>query len=418
MTVWIENPFDNLPCEGSRPLRFWLMARAFVQAGCRVVYWTSDFSHTTKARRNLPPSFTEEGIEVRLVPTPPYRGNVGFARIRSHRAYARAWERAAEAAGSSAPPNVLVVSTPPLATGDAAIRLSRRFGAKLVVDVMDAWPETFYRLLPRFVPTALGRLLFAPADAAARRLYRAADLVTGVADRYGEIARSKGARTYRRFYHGIELPDVARSVAREKKNGPSLLYIGNMGKTYDLPTVVRAMTLLPNATLDLAGAGAQSAAILRLIRELGLDGRVRYHGQLDATRMGELLRRADIGIVPMGEASFVGVPYKFADYAAAGLAIVSSLGGETADLLVRYGAGVAYRLGDAQSLAAAVNTVVPRLDAMKSAAFALAKNELDARRIYAAYVREAGGDLSSTLLREIATPDLGPRPPREATTSR
>ena len=36
MTVWIENPFDNLPREGSRPLRFWLMARAFVQAGVRV----------------------------------------------------------------------------------------------------------------------------------------------------------------------------------------------------------------------------------------------------------------------------------------------------------------------------------------------------------------------------------------------
>ncbi len=384
MTVWIENPFDNLPREGSRPLRFWLMARAFVQAGHRVVYWTSDFSHTTKARRNLPPSFTDEGIEVRLVPTPPYRANVGFARIRSHRAYARAWEKAA---GASAPPNVLIVSTPPLATGDAAIRLSRRFGAKLAVDVMDAWPETFYRLLPRFVPTAVGRLLFASAEAAARRLYRAADLVMGVADRYGEIARTKGARTYRRFYHGIELPADEPALGRAEKDSPSLLYIGNMGKTYDLPTVVRAMTLLPNATLDLAGTGAQSDVVERLIRDLGLGGRVRYHGQLDATRMGELLRNADIGIVPMGDASFVGVPYKFADYAAAGLAIVSSLGGETADLLAHYGAGVAYRLGDAQSLAAAVNAALPRLDAMKSAAFALAREELDARRIYAAYVQ-------------------------------
>ncbi len=387
MTVWIENPFDNLPREGSRPLRFWLMARAFVRAGHRVVYWTSDFSHTTKARRNLPPSFTDEGIEVLLVPTPPYRANVGFARIRSHRAYARAWEAAASAADASASPNVLVISTPPLATGDAAIRLSRRFGAKLVVDVMDAWPETFYRLLPRFVPTAVGRLLFAAAEAASRRLYRAADLVTGVADRYGEIARAKGARTYRRFYHGIELPAAEPSDARNGRNAPSLLYIGNMGKTYDLPTVVRAMTLLPNATLDLAGAGAQSDVVQRLIRDLGLGGRVRYHGQLDATRMGELLRNADIGVVPMGDASFVGVPYKFADYAAAGLAIVSSLGGETADLLVHYGAGTVYRLGDAQSLAAAVNAVLPRLDAMKSAAFALAREELDARRIYTDYVQ-------------------------------
>lgn len=387
MTVWIENPFDNLPREGSRPLRFWLMARAFVRMGHRVVYWTSDFSHTTKARRRLPAAFADEGVEVRLVPTPPYRENVGFARIRSHRAYARAWEKAAFAADYSPPPNALIVSTPPLATGDAAIRLARRFGAKLVVDVMDAWPETFYRLLPRFVPAFVGRALFASAEAAARRLYRAADLVTGVADRYGEIARTKGARAYRRFYHGIELPAAEPPTARKGTDALSLLYIGNMGTTYDLPTVVRAMTLLPNATLDLAGAGSQSRTVERLIRELGLDGRVRYHGQLDATQMGELLRRADVGIMPMGDESFVGVPYKFADYAAAGLAIVSSLGGETADLLAHYGAGVAYRRGDARSLAEAVNAVRPRLGAMKSAAFALAREELDARRIYAEYVR-------------------------------
>lgn len=389
MTVWIENPFDNLPREGSRPLRFWLMARSFVRSGHRVVYWTSDFSHTTKARRKLPTAFTDGGVEVRMVPTPPYRANVSFARIRSHRAYAREWERAAVAAESLLPPpNVIVVSTPPLATGDAAIRLARRFGAKLVVDVMDAWPETFYRLLPSWMPPFVGRMLFSSAEAAARRLYRAADLVTGVADRYGEIARRKGARAYRRFYHGIELPcGEPPRPSPEGRKVPALLYIGNMGKTYDLPTVIRAMTLLPDATLDLAGAGAQSGTLVRMIRELNLSGRVHFHGQLGATALAELLRAADIGIVPMGSESFVGVPYKFADYAAAGLAIASSLGGETAGLLARYGAGTAYRWGDARSLADAVNAILPRLDEMKSAARTLAAEELDARRIYAAYVR-------------------------------
>lgn len=387
MTVWIENPFDNLPREGSRPLRFWLMARAFVRAGHRVVYWTSDFSHTTKARRELPTVFTDEGIDVRMIPTPPYRANVSFARIRSHRAYAREWEKAVRAVDSLPPPNILIVSTPPLSTGDAAIRLARQFGAKLVVDVMDAWPETFYRLLPRFVPPCIGRLLFASAESAARRLYRAADLVTGVADRYGEIARRKGARSYKRFYHGIELPREQPPRPSSEKTGPTLLYIGNMGTTYDLTTVIRAMTHLPNATLDLAGAGAQSETVARMIRDLNLSSRVRYHGQLGAEELVNLLHAADIGIVPMGSESFVGVPYKFADYAAAGLAIVSSLGGETAELLAHYGAGVSYRWGDERSLADAVNAVLPRLAAMQSAALALARNELDARQIYAEYVR-------------------------------
>ena len=32
MTVWIQNPFDNLPCEGYRKQRYWLMAEAFARA--------------------------------------------------------------------------------------------------------------------------------------------------------------------------------------------------------------------------------------------------------------------------------------------------------------------------------------------------------------------------------------------------
>ena len=48
MTVWIVNPFDNLPLEGFRPQRYWLMAEAFVEAGHNVVFWSSDFNHSTK----------------------------------------------------------------------------------------------------------------------------------------------------------------------------------------------------------------------------------------------------------------------------------------------------------------------------------------------------------------------------------
>ena len=37
MTVWIENPFDNLPLEGYRPQRYWLMARGFASSSALAV---------------------------------------------------------------------------------------------------------------------------------------------------------------------------------------------------------------------------------------------------------------------------------------------------------------------------------------------------------------------------------------------
>jgi len=53
MTVWINNPFDFLPGEGARPQRYGLLCRALAQAGHQVVWWTSDWNHMAKVRREV-----------------------------------------------------------------------------------------------------------------------------------------------------------------------------------------------------------------------------------------------------------------------------------------------------------------------------------------------------------------------------
>ncbi len=95
MRVWIENPFDNLPLEGFRPQRYWLMAEAFARAGHEATLWTADFNHTTKTRRAIagePPDFA-----LRLVHEPPYSANVSLGRMISHWRYSREWSRLAQA---------------------------------------------------------------------------------------------------------------------------------------------------------------------------------------------------------------------------------------------------------------------------------------------------------------------------------
>jgi glycosyltransferase involved in cell wall biosynthesis len=393
MTVWIENPFDNLPLEGFRPQRFWLMAEAFARAGHAVTLWTADFNHTTKRARRLDPAAAPPPFTLRLVPTPPYAANVSFARIASHRAYAAAWERLASCAGVAAPPDLLVVSTPPLATGDVALRLARRFGARLVADVMDAWPETFYRLLPRPLRGA-GRFFFAPMHRAVRRLYSGADFVTGVCDRYEALARAAGARTWRTVYHGISLtPCPLRS---SPEGTIRLVYAGNLGRTYDLDTILRALAQLPDVTLAIAGTGERAPQLKALAASLGLGGRVRFCGYLGEEALAGLLAESTVGVVPMSDESFVGIPYKFCDYARAGLAVLSSLGGESAALLARYGAGATYAPGDAASFVRALSAL--SADAGQRAR-RMAEELFDAVRLYDGYA----ADLVAAVARQKGT---------------
>lgn len=379
MNVWIVNPFDNLPLEGYRPMRFWLMSEAFRKAGHDVVYWTSDFSHANKKKRVL-----DFGIEVpfdiEILETEPYFKNVSLRRLMSHRKLAKTFLKAAREAirnGRHKAPDLIIASSPPLGLVDASHKIASEAGAKVIVDIMDAWPETFERVVPRFLLWPLRRL--------ARRNYLRAAAITTVADNYIELARSYGfSKDIRRFYHGITKGD---SPLTSTGTVPlRIVYAGNMGRSYDLVTAIEAVGELGAlATLDIAGKGEQEDALKELVQRKGIKG-VKFHGYLSESELGELLKRSDVGLVPMDPSSCVGIPYKLADYAKSSLAIVSSLGGESARLLNEYGAGVSYSFGESASLVQAVKSLLPRLAEMRKASSRMLDEQFDASKIYDSYV--------------------------------
>ena len=466
MNVWIVNPFDSLPCEGHRPLRYWLMAEAFVRAGHRVAYWTADFNHVTKRPRSLgtlppdggdtphtncgdtphalgtlPPDGGDTpytnggdtphaGIEIIAVHEPFYEKNISLRRLLAHWRWARNWSIAARqhcgdtphaggdtpckisgdspcAVGDTPPaPDVIIVSSPPLYIGREVRKFAKRVNAKVVVDVMDAWPETFERVVPRWVLWPLRRLV--------RANYLGADAITVVADEYVDLLKKYGVYCeICRFYHGILLGTVpAARVGTVPKCGGSvpikspgcggsvpikstgcggsvpvkIVYAGNLGRTYDLKTAIEAVGLLEGVSLEIAGRGDCEDELRRFAEDPLFAGKVVFKGYLGEDGLAGFLASGDIGLVPMSPDSRVGVPYKLADYARAGLAVASSLGGESDRLLARYGAGVSYRAGDPQSLAGAVRRLIPGLAAAKAASRRLAEAEFDAARIYGDYV--------------------------------
>lgn len=370
MTVWIVNPFDNLPTEGYRPQRYWLMAEAFAAAGHDVTLWTQDWSHAKKSRREERP--VDGAFALRFVHVPGYRRNICFSRIWSHWRFARNWTAAA--VRMSEKPQIVVVSSPPLFIGGEVRRFCAKVGAKYVVDIMDAWPETFERVVPRW------SLCWMRTIAACN--YRGAAGITAVARGYLELASGYGAECPMHLcYHGIQLTQGALESKRSRKPDPScvrLVYIGNMSLSYDLATVVDAVRSDGGLTLDLAGSGPDEPSLRE--RAAGCP-RIRFHGYLDEEGLRSLLSSADVGVVPMFDESCVGIPYKLADYAAAGLPVANSLHGETAELLSRHNAGVTYQVRDAASFLCAVHRAALLDCSVKS----LAKL-FDSARLYREYV--------------------------------
>jgi glycosyltransferase involved in cell wall biosynthesis len=399
MTVWINTLFDALPGEGGRPMRYWLLARALAAAGHRVVMWSGDFHHVTKRKRVVAAAYEAEGIQVRLVPVMPYSRNVCWRRWRSHARYARDWEAAAR--GERDRPDVIVLALPPPEVFGAAERLRQAWGCKIAADIQDAWPETFYRLLPRGLRW-LGPVALWPMRRAAQRAYRGSDAVSAVAERYRALAPGAAVFPLGRLLRprsGLNGESKSSGLNGENKNGEGirLCYVGNLGAGYDIGTVLEGVRRLAAedvaATLDVAGDGPLRGRVERF------GAPVRYAGYLNEKAMEALLASCDIGVVPMFPESQVAVPNKLVDYAAAGLAVINGLAGEAQELLDRYQAGVAYRPGDVLSFVAAMRRYADDrhlLAQHRRGAVRLAEEQFDAERIY----REMAGWLAKIKRRE------------------
>ncbi len=398
MNIWLCNPFDNLEEEGARPQRYALLSAELARRGHEVVWWTSSFSHARKAPRAatsgapLAHSYRNaNGVLMRLIDAPPYARNVSLRRILNHRAFARKWRLEALNAVEIKElprPDLIVTSLPPLATHETARALRDTFACRLAVDVQDAWPEAFEGLLPFPSPLRrlLARIFFGSARAVARRAYLTADCLTAVGGEYLETAREYGADAPMAVFR-LGIADIAKDAAPVADGPLRLVYGGNMGASYDLATLIRAVRVIDaeapsSVRLDLAGTGPAEAALRRSAEGCGA---IAFHGFLRRSEYETVLRQGEIGIVPMFARSCVAVPNKLADYAAAGLAILSCLPGETEALVTANKAGRTYRAGDAANLAEVLRALSAdraALRTMRENALALARREFRASSIY------------------------------------
>jgi glycosyltransferase involved in cell wall biosynthesis len=386
LTIWIVNPFDDIPGEGLPPLRYWSLARILAARGHDVTWWSATWSHRRKARRDMPLGIREdENFAVRLVAVRPYEKNVSLARIGSHRDFGRTFERLASegvASGQLDRPDVILASLPPLEGPEAAARLAKRLDALFVCDVQDLWPETFERLLPgpAWLRGILAPLLLGGMEKRRNAVLAAADAISSTSQTFlnelkvwlsGVAIDDHSKPTYvcnlgaylQEFPEPPRLSPTDVDASREAGGTArpvSCVYAGTLEAGQDLDTLVAACRMLASAgteaEIHVAGTGTLEPRLRTAAAGLRGACRLIVHGLLGRHDYVHLLSRADVGLVLVKPETRVVLPNKACDYAAAGLALVNSIPGELERLIAEHSAGLTYAAGDAASLARAIAT--------------------------------------------------------------
>lgn len=228
----------------------------------------------------------------------------------------------------------------------AALTAKRLTGAPLVINehlsrVTDWRLTRLERLLARYtypradlVCTTAKRMLPRVQRLGAKRTLQVFDTIDTEQFRPGDRTRPPG-----------EIRAIAAGSLNEKK-----------GHRHLLDALARAR--VPGLTLDLVGDGELRDDLERQTRSLGLDDRVRFHGYVSRDRLAEMMRDADLHLLPSLRES---QPHVVAEALATGIPTVATDAGGTAEML-EDGDGVVVPPADPQAFADALVDVCSRLD--------------------------------------------------------
>jgi len=399
LNVWIVNIFDTLPGESLRAGRYAHLAQMLADKGHRVIWWSSNFCHTTKSLRSQAQTSirVNDNWRIILLETPKYGKNISLRRIWSHYIYARALKT--EGGKCTEAPDILLASSVPLSVASTASALAKRFGAKFIIDVQDLWPESFELILPARLRW-LARILLSPLRLFANRIYAKADGITAISltllQRAVSVSKNKSKETMVlplavdialfRKYESLVEEDIP--IIKHNHDEFWATYAGTIGKAYDVRAILEAADVLANSQLNIrffiAGIGPDYDKMRNYASTRKLDN-VTFTGLLNYGNVVHLLNQSDIGLVTYVTGLHGGFPNKVFDYLAAGLPIVNSAEEELGNLVRAERIGLQYEAGNVESLAKAIvelyNNPGERLD-MGRRARKLAEERFDMNKEY------------------------------------
>jgi colanic acid biosynthesis glycosyl transferase WcaI len=355
------------PEVGAAQLRLAAMARELVRLGHEVEVVTG--------MPNYPEGRTQSGYRGRLGATEHHDGVTirrtwlvaasgrGFSRLANYGSFA-----ATSLAGLAASkrPDVVFVESPPPSLALPGWLMARRWGAKLVLNVSDLWPDSAVQL---------GLSTNGPLICAARRLeswaYARADLVTAVTEGLRKtLVDVKHVPAERILFlpNGIDA-DLFAPRARDEALAAQLgvedrqvvLIAGTLGYALGIDVALEAAALLADRPISflIAGDGSDRERLEGIVRQQGLTN-VRFLGSLPVEQVAGLYSIANIGLLTLRDSPlFEGTrPARVLAAMASAVPVIYSGRGEGARLVQQADAGLVMPPEDPQALADAINQLI------------------------------------------------------------
>lgn len=285
---------------------------------------SSDFSHIRKEKR--------KNLSDRIIylHARPYQKNISVTRMRSHYEFA---SQAFDHIEGDNPDLIWLI-----APANSLIRQARKYkerhpNVKLIVDIIDMWPESLpVNINKNVLPFRLWRRIRSDN-------INCADHLVTECDYYHEILASEYMGPITTIYWARDNKEVMIDPVFDDDDDLNLVYIGSINNIIDTAKISDIISQCDQKVrLRVIGEGEKTDHFLNEMRQVC---EVEYYGAIREEKgKAEIFNRCHAGINIYHENLYIGFTTKCIDYFEYGLPIINNIKGDTWKMVEENEAGI------------------------------------------------------------------------------
>jgi len=360
MEIWLLQTGEKLPLQSEvRLMRTGLLAEEIRRRGHKLIWWASSFDHYSKSWiANGDTSITlNNGTQLRLLAGIGYKKNISIRRFVDHFFVAKKFMAEAN---KMPKPDIIIAALPDYRIAYKAYMYAKKNNIPFVLDLRDRWPWDFLSFFPRYFKWVARLVLFRDFKMATELIKNTDALVTMMKSWVAwacmpPICRKDDAIKNKVFYLGANnlrgdplhvKPQILNLIEKIKEKWV-VLFIGAFNNSYWPKIAIEAATEI--AKIDdkkgekdivfiLAGDGDWMEELKVMSAVVP---NVYLTGYVNNEEIYALLKIAKVGLIT-ANGCFEAVPNKLFTYMSGGVPILSSLVGETNQLIDKEKIGINY----------------------------------------------------------------------------
>lgn len=292
---------------------------------------TSSFQHWEKKQRDTEKLCkVNRAFNVKFAYEPGYKKNVDLKRIHSHKIAMKNILSILEKNKY----DLIYCIFPDNKIAANVGTYAKNHNIPFIIDVEDLWPEAMEMVSP--LPSVMNRIIFNSYRRDAKIAFECADGFIGTSDEYRDYPQKQyriSGKPHYTVYVGCDVNDFDDGVKEhidsiEKKDGEFwVTYAGNLGSSYDIPTMIRAAQELysdySNIKVKLLGGGPLEDEFKAIAKERPCN--VEFVGYTPYRKMAAYLVKSDILVNSFVKKAPQSIVTKIGDYLAAGKPMINTL---------------------------------------------------------------------------------------------